>query len=285
VYTNNLLNSIINLKSHLICNDDFKNDIKKIIKYSKKIKQNYDKYYANKLKYLLDINDEQLNNNQTTDNNLISNDNQITDNNLISNDNQTTDNNLISNDNQTTDNNLNIHITSNEGYVVLQYSNCYGNKPLFYFIICIDYETYYVPLCYYNDTDEVKNNLSTFYCIQKCKIIYDVENMILKKIIVGDQNFEFETYMYNNLYDNDKLKTKKLFILDEIETKINNLINKIKDNDVIDDEIYGIKFSEICKNIDKDEKDSIKLNKNIRKYLSTQLNENNNKMLKLLDIF
>ena len=62
IYTNKLLNSITKLKLNLVDNNDIVNDLKKIIKYSKKIKSNHNKIDTKTLTKLL-LNDIKLDDN------------------------------------------------------------------------------------------------------------------------------------------------------------------------------------------------------------------------------
>ena len=62
IYTNKLLNSITKLKLNLVDNNDIVNDLKKIIKYSKKIKSNHNKIDTKTLTKLL-LNDTKLDDN------------------------------------------------------------------------------------------------------------------------------------------------------------------------------------------------------------------------------
>ena len=226
IYTNKLLNSITKLKLNLVDNNDIVNDLKKIIKYSKKIKSNHNKIDTKTLTKLL-LNDTKL------------------------------DDNFI----------------NKSGFVKLQYSNCYGTKPFFYLMIFIDKNTYYVPLCYYQNCEHIKSNFKQFYKLQKCTFTCDLakSKLLLKCITIDDVIHGSQDNimkLYHNLDDCIELFEKKKSFLSFINNDIKTFVRG-------SDEVF-----EICniklENVEKNEK-------NVRKYLSQKLIDNNNEMNKLIE--
>lgn len=188
---------------------------------------------------------------------------------------------LNSQQSSNTNSNNSNDILQSDAFIKLQYSNCYGTTPLFYLMVIINRNIYYIPI--YDRSIDFVSKIGHFYIPQLCNIKYTSINNEHKLISCNKNDLNCDVLneylknnniMYTTLIDCENLEMQKNTYINMINLKINKLCDEISANNISDDMIYDIPYKTIaekCKN-----------QKEIRLYLSNCLKENNAKLIAII---